>query len=117
MGLSRAAKVALTDAEWPGNVRQLENVMQRGWAVALSEGATVIEARHLFAQRADESAEAHGPLTYQEATRRFQERLLTETLENTGFNVSEAAPRLELFRSHNNVLLRAFGISRPDRTA
>ena len=31
---------ALVDSEWPGNVRQLENVLQRGWAVALSEGAS-----------------------------------------------------------------------------
>src|SRR6185369_1188616 len=33
--LSRAARTALAESEWPGNVRQLENAVQRGWAVAL----------------------------------------------------------------------------------
>src|SRR4029078_12051901 len=31
--LSRAARTALAESEWPGNVRQLENTLQRGWAV------------------------------------------------------------------------------------
>jgi Nif-specific regulatory protein len=118
--LSRAARVALAEAEWPGNVWQLENVIARGWATALSEGATSIEPRHLFGQRAGAGpavVEPAGELPYQEATRRFQARLLVETLEATQWNVSEAARRLELSRSHLNDLLRAHGISRGRATA
>jgi DNA-binding NtrC family response regulator len=108
--ISRAARVALAESEWPGNVRQLENALQRGWAVALSEGAAVIEPRHLFPDRAGESeAEAQ---SYEEAMRRYQARFLREALEQGGWNVSETARRIGLARSHLNDLIKAHGLSR-----
>jgi DNA-binding NtrC family response regulator len=110
--LARAALVALEEAEWPGNVRQLENVVSRGWATALSEGAPVIEPRHLFAERAATSTPDDAALSYQDATRRFQARFLREALEASGGNVSETARRIGVARSHLNDLLRAHGLSR-----
>jgi Nif-specific regulatory protein len=111
--LSRAARVALAESEWPGNVRQLENALQRGWAVALSEGATVIEPRHLFPDRVAESeAEPQG---YEEAMRRFQARFLREALEQSGWNVSETARRIGLARSHLNDLIKAHGLARASK--
>ena len=112
--LSRSARVALAEAEWPGNVRQLENTLARGWAVALSEGVQVVLPHHLFPERRARSGEEASAvdLTFQEATRRFQARLLRETLEQNGFNVSDAARRLDLSRSHLNELIRAFAIQR-----
>jgi DNA-binding NtrC family response regulator len=110
VSLSRAARVALAEGAWPGNVRQLENVLQRGWAVALSEGAAAIEARHVFPERA---AESEGePATYEDALRRFQARFLKEALEQGGWNVSETARRIGLARSHLNDLIKAHGLAR-----
>ncbi|MBI2898463.1 MAG: sigma-54-dependent Fis family transcriptional regulator [Deltaproteobacteria bacterium] len=108
--LSRAARVALAEAEWPGNVRQLENALSRGWATALAEGAALIEPVHLFPTRTE--PEAAEPQTYQEAMRRHQARLLGEALDACGWNVSEAARKLALSRSHLNDLIRAHGLSR-----
>ena len=51
-------------------------------------------------------------VTYAQATRQFQKRLLLDTLEQTRWNVSEAARRLGLARSHVYNLLEAFGIRR-----
>jgi DNA-binding NtrC family response regulator len=112
--LSRAAKLALAEAAWPGNVRQLENVVQRGWAVALSEGAGSIEPRHLFPERAA-SGEAEEPKTYEDAMRRFQGRFLREALEESSWNVSETARRIGLARSHLNDLIKAHGLTRARR--
>ena len=114
LGLTRAALVSLADASWPGNVRQLENAIARGWAVALSEQARAIDVEHLFPERAPGSTPeaAASSLSYQEATRRFQARLLADTLDQTGWNVSEAARRLDLARSHVNDLVKAHGLSR-----
>ena len=109
VALSRAARVALAEGAWPGNVRQLENALQRGWAVALSEGAGVIEPRHLFPERA---AEADTPVTYEDALRRFQARFLDEALREVGWNVSETARRIGLARSHLNDLIKAHGLTR-----
>jgi DNA-binding NtrC family response regulator len=112
--LSRAARLALAESEWPGNVRQLENVVQRGWAVALSEGASVIEPRHLFADKAA-AGEPDEPKTYEDAMRRFQGRFLREALEQGGWNVSETARRIGLARSHLNDLIKAHGLARARR--
>lgn len=114
--LSPAARRALVDGDWPGNVRQLENVVQRGWATALAEGSAAIEPRHIFPERPAPSDSADEPLTYQDATRGFQARFLREALEATGWNVSEAARRIGLARSHVNDLIRAHGLVRAPRT-
>ena len=112
--LSRAASRALADAEWPGNIRQLENVVARGWATALSERASAIEPRHLFGDKLPppSSPTAASDLGFQEATRQFQGKLVADTLTAAGWNVSEAARRLDLSRSHLNELIRAFSLSR-----
>jgi Nif-specific regulatory protein len=110
---SRAALRALEEADWPGNVRQLDNVVSRGWASALAEPSRVVEPRHLFgsAKRASLPGEDE-PLGYQEATRRFQGELVATTLESCAWNVSLAARRLGLSRSHLNDLIRAHGLAR-----
>jgi Nif-specific regulatory protein len=114
--LSRAARVALTESEWPGNVRQLENAVQRGWAVALSESAMAIEPRHIFPDRPGAAAEEGGEAeTYEEAMRRFQARFVREALEQNGWNVSETARRIGVARSHLNDLIRAHGLARGKR--
>ncbi len=111
--LTRAARTAVRSSEWPGNVRQLSAAVQRGAAFAVDEGASAIDVHHIFPDRAPVSQEPEGPLGWQEATRRFQRRLLEETLAACGGNVSEAARRLDLARSHMHDLLRAHGIGRP----
>ncbi len=113
--LSRAARLALGESEWPGNVRQLENVIQRGWAVALSEGAAAIEARHLFPEKA--ASEGAAPATYEDAMRRYQGRFLREALEESAWNVSETARRIGLARSHLNELIKVHGLSRGRKEA
>jgi two-component system response regulator FlrC len=53
LSLSSEAQAALQQAAWPGNIRQLRNVLER--AAILSEGP-VLEARHLPAVSAPELA-------------------------------------------------------------
>jgi Nif-specific regulatory protein len=114
--LSRAARAALGEGEWPGNVRQLENTIARGWAVALSEEAAAIEPRHLFPERAGAAPSSEDePATYEDAVRAFQARFLRESLEKSGWNVSETARRIGLARSHLYDLIRAHGLARSPR--
>jgi Nif-specific regulatory protein len=110
--LSRAALRALEEADWPGNVRQLENTIARGWARALGERARAIEPHHLFVERSPSSGATEERLTFQEATRRFQGKLVEDALAACEWNVSEAARRLDLSRSHLNDLIRAYGLVR-----
>lgn len=110
--LSRNAVRAAESAEWPGNVRQLAHAVEAAAIRAASEGAAQIAPVHLFPEKGTQYPETGEPLTFQEATRQFQATLVRETLEETEWNVVEAARRLDLARSHVYNLIRAFGLER-----
>jgi Nif-specific regulatory protein len=113
--LSRGAIRAAESAEWPGNVRQLGNAVEAAAIRAAGEGAVNVERAHLFPDTAPALAEESEPVTFQEATRRFQARLLRESLEDHNWNVMEVARRLDLARSHVYNLIHAFGLERTRR--
>jgi Nif-specific regulatory protein len=112
MELSRNARRALESAQWPGNVRQLEHVIEAAAIRCAGEEAAQIECTHLFPDESVRATEPSRPLTFQEATRQFQEHLLRDTLADTGWNVVEAARRLDLARSSVYNLIRAYGLER-----
>jgi two-component system response regulator GlrR len=74
----------LVRASWPGNVRQLLNVVEQ--AVALSTGPIVPPA---LVQKAIRALEDIVP--FDEARRRFESEYLTRLLKMTGGNVTQAA--------------------------
>jgi Nif-specific regulatory protein len=118
--LAPSALRSIEVAEWPGNVRQLESVIAAAAIRAAGERSPTITERHLFPRRS-EGASGAGPdpeapaLGFQEATRQFQRSLLARTLEETDWNVSEAARQLDLARSHVYKLIEAFGFERGSR--
>ncbi len=119
--LSSDAKRALAEAEWPGNVRQLENTVARGWANALADGSFAIEPHHLFGRAIAGGAPARtpdsddAPIDFHARTRQFQAELVERALTESDWNVSETARRLSLSRSRLNELIRSFGLSRHPR--
>jgi Nif-specific regulatory protein len=102
---------ALEAVEWPGNVRQLANVVEVAAIRAAGDGSTWIEAAHLFPSPAKNPVDA-GRQTFQTATRDFQAQFLRRALEEAGWNIAEVARRLDLARSHVYNLIRAFGLER-----
>jgi len=110
--LSPAAIRAVLTAAWPGNVRQLEHAVEAAAIRAASEGAERIEPRHLFPDRERTIEDKEGSVSFQEGTRRFQRDLLCRTLDETDWNITETARRLDLARSHVYNLIRAFGLMR-----
>lgn len=109
--VSRNALRVLEAAPWPGNIRQLAHTVQAAAIRCAGAGLTQIEPGHLFPDAPDAAA-ADSALSLQEATRRFQERYLRQTLEDTGWNVVEAARRLDVSRSTTYNLIRAYNIRR-----
>lgn len=112
VALSTQAVHALRAMEWPGNVRQLEHAVEVAVIRAAAQGAVQVEQAHLSAPMGPPAGAARGALTFQEATRRFQAELVREVLEDSGWNVVEAARRLDIARSHLYNLIRAFGLER-----
>ncbi len=111
--LSPGALRAIEAAEWPGNVRQLDNAIQRAVFHVCHEGSNVIEAAHIFGESGSASLPpARRALTFQEETRRFQASLVQRTLESVDWNVAQAARNLDLTRAHVYNLIRAFELTR-----
>jgi Nif-specific regulatory protein len=114
--LSTSALLALQEAEWPGNVRQLAHQVEAATIRAAMEKGTAVERRHIFPSLPEEKVKTSA-MTFQEATRHFQKKLLTESLENTSWNISETSRRLDLTRTHIYHLIEAFGLSRDNNRA
>src|SRR5213080_3633153 len=112
--LSPNALRAAESAAWPGNVRQLENAVEAAAIRAAGAHAEQVERSHLFPEPAA-ALEPETATTFQEATRRFQARLLHDALEAQGWNVIDTARRLDLARSPVYDLIRAFGLERGRR--
>jgi Nif-specific regulatory protein len=109
--LSCDAVRALEAAEWPGNVRQLENTVQRAVLRAISEGVMQIERRHLFPEGpGGPPTDETGALTFQDATRRFHKQFIEDALAQSGGNVAETARRIDVSRAHLYELIRGLGI-------
>ncbi len=112
LALSPSAIRAVEAAEWPGNVRQLENSLEAAAIRAAGEGASELATHHIFPDADGPEPGEEAPPTFQAATRRFQRDLLARTLEDAGWNVSEAARRLDLARSYVYDLIRGFELER-----
>jgi Nif-specific regulatory protein len=109
---SPGAVRAAESAEWPGNVRQLAHAVEAAVIRAAGDGVRELQRRHLFPDSPGGTDEPVRTVTFQEATRRFQAKLLREVLEEAGWNVVDAARRLDLAKSHVYNLIRAFGLGR-----
>jgi Nif-specific regulatory protein len=109
--LSPMALRLIQSSEWNGNMRELANVVERATIRCAARGLLRIEATDLGldAGGARESASAG---TFQAETRRFQAGLVARVLDATDWNVSEAARRLDLTRTHLYNLIKSFGLTR-----
>jgi len=102
---------ALEEYAWPGNIRELENVIQR--AVVLAEGAT-IEVWHLpksIRHGFEPVAEIH---SYEDEVREFKRRLIHRTLQECGGNKAESAKALGIARAYLHRLINQLQIGGPE---
>lgn len=110
--LSPAATRAITAAEWPGNVRQLSNMLEAAVVRAAIEGVSSIPPSLVFPHSDAGGPGNDAPTTFQDATRAFQRQFLLDALESTDWNVTATARRLDLARSHVYNLIHSFDLSR-----
>jgi len=104
--LSDEARDALVAHSWPGNIRELRNVLEA--ASILSEEG-VIERRHLSLHAARMTATA-APQDLATMERQTIEKILQET----DWNKSKTARRLGLTRTQLYVRLRRYGLERAE---
>ena len=103
-GFSDAASEALRNFDWPGNVRQLQNEIQR--AVLMCEG-NVVDTRDLSIASSTASAKDNPDLTLMEAMER---NTILQMLKDTNGNKLETAKRLGIGRQTLYNKIKMYGI-------
>jgi transcriptional regulator with GAF, ATPase, and Fis domain len=100
-GICEPARACLLQYEWPGNIRELENAMERAVVVGSSEWIMPEDLPETVAETAAGSESA--PAKYHEAIRKLKKELILNALEQTGGSITAAA---KLLGVHGNYLHR-----------
>jgi len=102
-GVSKAALDKLVRYDWPGNIRELENIIERAMVLCRGE---IIDVKDV-------------PLEAQPAARSSGERLqdvekqhITTVLGKAGWNLSKAAERLGIHRNTLRAKIKEYGITK-----
>jgi two-component system, NtrC family, response regulator AtoC len=114
-GLSREARDLLVAHSWPGNIRELQNALER--ALILAEGE-LISAGHLGIVPRPSRGEAHPTPTSADSERRteapalvdVEKQMIVEALRRANGNKSRAAAALGLSRTQLLRRVRRFGL-------
>ena len=103
--LDDSAKAVLENGRWSGNIRELQNCIEK--AVILSEGTT-LTAKDIQLEQAKAGAPAAG--TLKEVSDAEEERLVREAVLKSNGNISAAAKMLGISRPTLYAKMKKYGL-------
>ena len=106
-GLDASARQALEAHRWSGNIRELQNVMEK--AVILSEGKH-LSAKDLETDPSGTSAFKMPGTTFKAVNEAEEERLIRQAMDRTNGNISAAAKMLGVSRPTLYAKLKKYGL-------
>ena len=109
--LSADAQAALEGFAWPGNVRQLENAIERAFVLCEGHEITLADLPSITAQPADPL----GPDRGSDLPEMDERQRIVEVLRECGGNQTWAAERLGMSRPWLNKLMKRYELPRPHR--
>lgn len=108
MRISSAAIDSLVSYHWPGNVREMENCIER--AVLLAKGQS-IKAHHLPPTLLKKTPkESRETATLEDAMVALEREMITDALKDTRSNMAEAARRLGITERKMGLRVNKYGI-------
>jgi DNA-binding NtrC family response regulator len=119
--LSKEAVKAILEYDWPGNIRQLKNCIERAVVLSDSEEITldVLPEEMLSKQlETDDNAQALNRITvssdlqFREAKKEFERKYIEKCLEKTGGNITQAATLLGMHRQSLQHKIKELGLTR-----
>lgn len=94
---------------WPGNIRELQNVLERAVVLAPSDTITPDLLPPQLSQKTKEEISPGIPL--EEALKKFKREFISQTLSLTKNNQSQTAKFLKIQRTYLNRLIKELGIN------
>jgi Nif-specific regulatory protein len=109
-GFSREAINTMLSYSWPGNIRELENCIER--ACVIGKGKT-IKAEDLFLKPSlSPAVSEEGNRNLKNAENIFKARFIKQVLEENNWNKTEAAKALNIQRTYLSRLIKELDISK-----
>jgi transcriptional regulator with GAF, ATPase, and Fis domain len=103
-GISEGALQCLRQYDWPGNIRELENAMERAVVIGSSEKILAEDLPESVQESAEEVTSA--PAKYHEAIRHWKKQMILNALEQAGGSMTEAAKILGVHANYLHRLVR-----------
>ena len=105
-GISEEARTCLARYEWPGNIRELENAMERAVVVGTSEWILREDLPEMVIESGAGAEKELAPAKFHEVVRRMKKELILSALGQSGGNITEAARALGLHGNYLHRLMR-----------
>jgi DNA-binding NtrC family response regulator len=121
-GFDAAAETRLADFDWPGNVRQLRNVIERAVIICESDQLTAMDLGLPEAAQPPRDSASHTPRTKDDLKRlkreirrnavdEVEKNFLLQALAQNGWNITRASKATGLQRTNFQALLKKHGIN------
>jgi transcriptional regulator with GAF, ATPase, and Fis domain len=107
-GISEEARACLMRYEWPGNIRELENAIERAVVVGTSEWILPDDLPEMLLEMGAGTSGGREavPTKYHEAVRQMKKEVILSALEKSGGSITEAARALGVHGNYLHRLMR-----------
>jgi transcriptional regulator with GAF, ATPase, and Fis domain len=103
-GISAEARACLAQYDWPGNIRELENAMERAVVIGSSSFILPEDLPETLLESSPTSTAVAG--RYHDAVRNLKKQLILSAFEQSGGSITEAAKLLGLNSNYLHRLIR-----------
>ncbi len=110
---STSALARLRSHPWPGNIRELRNLMERLAYLSPSERIEADDLAFILSPREDGAMVTAAGLPLTDATTDFQVKYIEQAIKRAGGNMSDAARNLGLHRANLYRKMRQLGMQSP----
>lgn len=108
--ISPEAMMLLTNYHWPGNIRELQNVIERTCVLAQGEEITIDNLPHDLVGTVESKPQLSGPVDFDSEIEKYEKRLIVGALNEANYIKSRAASLLKIDRNRLRYKMEKYGI-------
>jgi len=104
-----AMKFLCEEYSWPGNIRELKNMIERLSILCKNDVITLQEVRDNIPIHEKKNV-FYRDMSFKKAREEFEKRFITRAIQESGYNLTRAAEKLKVERSNLYKLVKRLGI-------